>query len=329
MSAGYAFVPFPDHVRVCVRHEAVHDKLVPGTVSGRLEITYVCEQPVHIGAGFKGLMDGKVVRRGTLVRGNPGIPGSSLKGALRARYEAITKSCIQGRPKENWKVRSRTYGLDGAPAKLTWEARSKAIFNSREDPKSQELCPACALWGCMSFRSRVAVSDFESVEARPFEVAPMPKQFSPNVHHVGPSRRPMSGGGGDREPALEVTDLYGRKFAVGPMPSSTEAPEFVQVIRRTEHVRGILRLKNVRLYELGGLLVALGGGPQKSLLKIGGGKALGFGRIRLTSIGYTLQDHLGAEITSDENGWNKAFIGSEDYFSDGTTQLVHIHQGDC
>jgi len=329
MSAGYAFVPFPDQVRVCVRQEAVHDKRVQGALFGRIELTYVCEQPVHIGAGFKGLMDGKVVRRGALVRGNPGIPGSSLKGVLRARYEAITKSCIQGRPKEYWEVRSRSYGLDRAKARLTREARNKAIFNSHEDPKMQQLCPSCALWGCMSFRSRVGVSDFESFEQRPFDVAPMPKQFGPNLHHVGPPRIPAPGGGGDREPALEVYDLYGRKFAVGPMPSSTDAPEFVQVIPRAEHVRGILRLKNVRPHELGGLLVALGGGPRSSVLKVGGGKALGFGRIRLTSIAYTLQNHLGVDVAPDESGWNTAFIRSDDHFANGTTQLIDIHQGDC
>lgn len=330
MSAGYEFVRLPDRIEVRVREEAVHDRRVKGTLSGCIVVTFVAEQPVHIGSGYKGLVDGKVVRCGTLVRGVPGLPGSSLKGVLRARYEAITRSCAPGGTKEFWKVRSQSMGLDGAPARLTQEARNKSVFRAHEYPKEQALCPACALWGRMSFRSRVSVADFASDGVERFDVAKMPKQFGPNVHHVGPFRRTGDGGRGERAPVLEVFDLHGRKFAVGRGPSATDAKEeLVEVIPRGTELRGEIRIANVVPAELGGLLIALGWGRYRSVLKIGGGKALGFGRVRASSVTYRLKDYAGRAISADEAAWSDHFERSEDRFLEGSKRLVEIHQGDC
>jgi len=330
VSAGYDFVPLPDRVQVRVRAEAVHDRRVKGTLSGAIGLTFIVEQPVHVGSGFKGLVDGKAVRRGVLVQGKPGLPGSSMKGVLRARYEAITKSCIPGGIKEFWKVRSRTMGLDLAPARLTQDVRNKSVFRTQEYPKDGALCPACALWGRMSFRSRITVTDFVSLGAEPFDVLKMPKQFGPNLHHVGPFNRTGGGGRGDKSPALEVHDLHGRKFAIGPGPGSTQdAMEVVEVIRRGCEVQGELRVLNLMPAELGGLLVALGWGRARSALKVGGGKALGFGRIRLSKVDYRLKDHAGRETGPDEDSWASHFERSEDCYPEAMKKLVEIHQGDC
>lgn len=332
MSAGYAFVPLPDRVLVRERTAAVHDRRVRGTLSGRLEVTLVTEQPVHVGSGYKGLVDGKAVRRGALVGGVPGVPGSSLKGVVRSRYEAITRSCIPGGAKANWKVRSRTFGLDGAPARLTMSVRDKEVFCAQEYPRDLMLCPACALWGRMSFRSRVSVTDFVSLGVNPFEISKMPKQFGPNLHHVGPFKRNTGGGRGDHEPAIEVHDLHGRKFALCPGPATTQdAMELVEAIPRRAQLRGEMRLKNVLPAELGGLLIALGWGRprDRSALKLGGGKALGFGRLRVSSITYRLHDHAGKDVLDNELGWCDAFERSDDCFPPGLKKLVEIHQGNC
>ncbi|MCA9718276.1 MAG: hypothetical protein KC468_26625, partial [Myxococcales bacterium] len=62
-------------------------------VFGRLELVYKLDQPVHIGAGRKVVVNGGLVRATVRSRSTAVVPGSSWKGAVRARYEAITRSC--------------------------------------------------------------------------------------------------------------------------------------------------------------------------------------------------------------------------------------------
>jgi hypothetical protein len=104
--------------------------------------------------------------------------------------------------------------------------------------------------------------------------------------------------------------------------------ELVEVLRRDSKLRGELRIHNLLPFELGGILVAVGWNP-RSALKVGGGKALGFGRIYLTHIDYHLRDHTGKDVLPDLNGWSDAFERSEDRHAEGVERLVAIHQGDC
>jgi hypothetical protein len=77
--------------------------------------------------------------------------------------------------------------------------------------------------------------------------------------------------------------------------------------------------------ELGGLLAALGCSPP-SALKLGGGKAHGFGRARC---------HARCVLTSNGDGlldparWRQAFLESPDRWADGKARLAALHRGDC
>lgn len=107
---------------------------------GRLELEFVCRSPLHVGSGVPTL-----VRLGAdpaLVEGfaalpAPGqprlvVPGSSVKGAVRAAVEALTPSCM----------RTVRQGVCTG---------------------TDELCPACALLGAPGLRATVAFSDLRPI----------------------------------------------------------------------------------------------------------------------------------------------------------------------
>lgn len=327
MSAGYEFVPLPDRVHRARRPEAAHDRRVPGTLSAVLSLTFITEQPVHVGAGSKRLVDGEVVRQGVLIRGRPGVPGASMKGVLRARYEAITRSCVPFKPpKDLVRVRSSS-GIQAA--RLNERLLDGDFFRAKAEAADGNLCPTCALFGRMSLRSRVTLTDFAITSQAAFEVAEVPEQFSPNLHHVGRGTlRPSSEGERGRGDLYEVHELHGRKFAVGRGPVAEKARwQKIEVIPAGHAVQGELRVHNALPRELGGLLVALGW-RRDSALKIGGGKAQGFGRIHISQLTARLRDHNGRPADLDE-AWITAFERSEDCHPEGMTRLLQIHQGNC
>lgn len=316
MSDGYLFVSLPDQVRRVRREAAVHDRRVAGTLSGTLDLTFRTEQPVHVGSGFK-VLDGEAVVRGAAkVRGGPGVPGSSLKGVLRSRVEAITSSCA-GPPPRPGKVRSQTYG-DVKYASFTNGVNRKDTFRTCE---GEILCAACSLFGRMSQRSRVAVADFTAGET--FIIESMPEQFGPNAHHLGDFRIVEKG----RDRSFEVFNLKGRKFAGGLGPVAPNARwQRVEAIPAGTLLLGSIRVLNLLPAELGCLLVALGKLPA-STLKIGAGKGHGFGRISLQGLALRLRDHLRAQVAPDEIAWRAAFELSPDRWAPGEDELVRIHQG--
>jgi CRISPR/Cas system CSM-associated protein Csm3 (group 7 of RAMP superfamily) len=326
MNAGYEFVPLPKRVHRIYRPEAVHDRRAPGTLVAILSLRFVTEQPIHVGAGFKKHVDGKVVRQATLVRGRPGLPGASMKGVLRARYEGITRSCVVFPLQGFHSIRSSSRP-DIKQARLGAEARSADVFR-QEDDAGRRLCPACALFGRMSQRSRVTLTDFATREELPVDLAQIPEQFSPNLHHVGRARPVLDGAPG--QVVFEVDPLHGRKFAVGQGPVVDKPRlQYVEVIPAGSTLHGTLRAHNALPSELGGLLVALGFHP-RSALKIGGGKAHGFGRIRLQALEEArVCDSSGRPVPLDGPGLVDAFERSEDHHADGQRRLVQIHQGDC
>ncbi len=345
MSEGYEFVPLPPEVARDERPDAAWHQRRAGTLSGTLRVTLRAEQPIHVGSGQKRLHDGKVVRAGARILGHPGIPGSSLKGVLRSRYEAITRSCVQAPPTRQHKVRSTTHP-DIERAELTGPAQREAAFGACDD---RLRCPACALFGRMSLRSRVTVRDLACMADATFQIAPIDPQFGPNLHHAGEytieaAKHP----GQDRQ--FRVHRLYGRKFAVGAGPArdrpqralpdqerrptgrtrehAQQPQQWIEVIPAGTTITGELRLHNVLPAELGGLLAALGHAPA-SALKLGAGKGCGFGRLRLAAIHYALRDHAGRSVNADEPQWRHSFVNSSDYWADGETELVGIHQGGC
>jgi len=324
VTLGYKFVPFPDSVARRRRDEACHDRVIDGTISGALRCVWTTEQPVHVGSGFKGLVGGVVVREAARVRNRPGIPGSSLRGALRSRFEAITRSCAPKPPREQRGLRSTSF-----PAWTAEVAHSAIKLPVFTDCRDDVLCPACALFGKMSLRSRVAVEDLGVAnDTTNFSIDRMPSQFSPNLHHVGVPT-PDHG-----KRVVHVDRLHGRKFAVHPAPL-IERPELqaVEAIPTKTGLVGEIRVVNLRPHELGGLLVALGQTAPGTFdaVKLGGGKCHGFGRMRLQSLAFAARRGPPHPLASDPrvDEWLAAFRADADRFEAGERRLLEIHRGDC
>lgn len=131
---------------------------------GRLEIELECLTEVHVGgtAPVVVVLDGKP----TLVQGMtrlaaesgpvPVVPGSSVKGAVRAVVEAITPSCDR-------LSRDRDAACQGSSA----------------------LCPACAAFGAPGWRGTVAFSDLRATEPIELTVRRVAQRYS---HTKAPRR---------------------------------------------------------------------------------------------------------------------------------------------
>jgi hypothetical protein len=312
---GYDFVPLAPDVRRIARTEAGWDRRAPGTLAGRIDITLTAEQSLHVGSGSKEARPPHVVLRGARVRGRPGIPGSSLKGVLRARYEAITRSCTSLVPPSRARINSRS-GIRNARLALSLPAVL------RDGCTEKVACPACALFGRMSLRSRITVTDLVCTGDTDFALAAMPERFSPNLHHVGPRRLNASGD------AFDVLGLDGRKFHRGHGPA-TDARQHVETIPTGTELVGQIRLFNVTPAEVGGLLAALGCDPV-SAIKLGGGKAHGFGRTRCHARCKVVpHGSTPLEPAQWRAAWRAAFLASPDRWADGESGLVALHRGDC
>lgn len=330
MSAGYEFVPFPAEVQRCERPDAVWDRRRPGTFAGTLQVTLRTEQDVHVGSGRKQLQGNELVRTAVRVHGRPGVPGSTLKGVLRSRYEAITSSCAPRPDHRRVKSKSRSH-KDVEHAQLTRDALEMSVFGVCRP--GSPMCPACALFGLMSLRGRVAVGDFACASGTAFSTASLHEQFSPRLHHVGVAR---VGTSRDGKLCFEVGPLHGRKFAVGMGPIAENAkPQLVEVIPSGSELRGSLRVFNVGPVELGGLLSALGYGPGGrvlSALKVGAGKGRALGRVRLRALTFELRDARGRAVPVDQatvETWHTAFAQSSDRYEEGERRLHEIHRGAC
>lgn len=318
---GYEFTPLPPTVRRVARDEARHDRAVPGAITATIDLRLVAEQPIHIGSGFKTLCDGAIVRAAMTSGGIPCVPGSSLKGVIRARFEAITKSCALFRAKDRaTKIRSSSY--PGARARLDENVVRGPHFQTCGD---RGICPACALFGFasdsrgrVSLRSRVAVSDFVVDGDVRFAVAEVAEMFSPNLHHVGSFVERSERG----DQVLVVTRLHGRKFARGRGPEMPSR-ERIEVIPRGASLSGQIRVSNVGAAEYGGLLAALGVAPL-SRVKIGGGKGHRFGRVRIELAKVTPRP-ASVAVESAPDTYTQRFLASDDAWRAGLDALVHIH----
>lgn len=342
---GYDFVPLAPSVNRRVREEARLDRRMPGTLSGRMVLTLLTEQPLHIGEGSKELQAGGIVRRCARILGKPGIPGSSLKGLLRARYEAITLSCVgvtslKGGISE--KIRS-TSGVGFATIPRGVVDREATLLSCRDaNQKAREaiLCPACALFGYSSneknsLRGRISVLDLH-LEEGALAFHHIPEQFGPNLHHLGPTKR-TSGAKGEQ---FEVQSLDGRKFSLSNSSKRVNAPKpdprkagkesgiRVEVIPANSRLRGELRFQNLLPEELGGLLCALGYRPS-SALKLGAAKAHGLGRVRASVESCDLFDELRKPVPWNPDALRGRFEQWRDRFAAGESALIQIHPRDC
>jgi hypothetical protein len=324
---GYDFVPLPSRVRREQRPHARFDRKVDGCLFGRIDLAYELHEPVHVGSGFKRLVDGKPMR-GMVRRGDQlVIPGSTMKGALRARFEAMTASCTcnQGPPEKRGRQRmsnlSRSHPQAGE-AVLGQQALNHDAFRDRDGGcQLAAMCPACALFGFQAgraaLRSRVSVTDFLPATPVPGATAALSPQFAPRLHHCGEFRADGT--------TLLVTSVYGRKFHFGRGPDAPGARQVVEVLPAGTKVDGTLRFFNALPAELGGLLAAVGFAP-RTVLRVGAGKGHGMGELRLRGMGLELRDHAGRKVETPMEEFTRAFQQDLDHWRNGEEAIERFFE---
>lgn len=324
----YRFVPLADSVRRLprkMRPNMTVDRRVPGYLSGSVSVLFECSSPVHVGSGTKRLDGASIIRETVRSAGRLTVPGSTLKGAIRSRFESISRSCCLFQPPGS-----------RFPARL----RSRSEPNIREgrlhptvlnEPvltrcgERAGICPACALFGFQDRgsgqRGRIAVEDFLASLDAEAETLNLPEQFAPNLHHLGEARVVTEG----HRRVFEVRSLHGRKFATGDAPlEGASLP--VEVIPRSTRLSGRIHFSNLSPVELGGLIIAasLDAG---SYLRVGAAKGYGWGAIFIPApncIDWRIYDELRRSQPEAIADWTAAFRASEDCWSEGASRLTQI-----
>lgn len=147
MTKPYDFVPFLK----CELYEK------RGKLEGIIPITIKTLTPIHISSGQLTSNDNKTLYK-SFIRNNRDIiiPGSSLKGCIRAIAETVSYSCLDDR-------------------ELDFKKLPK---NKNHKKESHNRCIICDTFGTMGFKSKVTVNDMKMVKGRT-EIISLPKSFSP------------------------------------------------------------------------------------------------------------------------------------------------------
>ena len=133
----YDYVRGPSVERTPLAAEAGHEQFARGRYTGRLVYQLETLSPVFVASGRYARgeevgLDVSIVRSHYKVGKHAAVPGSSLKGAVRAVFEAVTPSC------------------------MVTDRRQSCQAKSGKNP---DLCPACAVFGAMGYLGRVSFSD--------------------------------------------------------------------------------------------------------------------------------------------------------------------------
>lgn len=173
------------------------------------------------------------------------------------------------------------------------------------------LCPCCALFGLLGYRGRVSFSTAEPLGACETEIRQVPALFSPRAHRLAHKdywTQDAFEDVDDREGRrVRLHHIVGRKFYphldcspggdLGKLnrrlarefdPSTWKFVEPIEVVPIGARFRFTISVRNARLWEIGLLLFALGQdveiGPDGRvpwMPKLGGGKAVGLGSVRI------------------------------------------------
>jgi len=177
LACPYDFAPWPSNP--VVRQDALafaHERFREGRLHGECRFELSNETLLLVASGDR---DEDEPKRFVAREGQPVIPGSSLKGMVRAVFEAITPSCIP--------ILSFRYATKVMPMK------AEPLANQRRDLKAcsdwTALCPACVLFGMVArksvFKGRVRITDAVLVDnqtkyrmgiAIPVQGVPRPKE---------------------------------------------------------------------------------------------------------------------------------------------------------
>lgn len=263
---AYRFVPLPDGP-VKTERPPGHHRYGPGRVSGRLQATLTAFAPVHVGSGLLEPASGKypLIKAHFRSGGQPTLPGSSLKGCVRAVAEALSASYVQV-------TRSREIDPGLLPPR------------SRDNPERLDIVQR--IFGAFGYQGAVNFGDAPAEGEMRTEIVPAPPLYAPRTQAYSAY--------------FEGSRPRGRKF----YPHNDLIRGDTPLEACPEGTRFALRVdfSNLEPAELGLLLVALGlsGEPgHRFRLKIGGGKPAGLGTIEVGEPQLELSEGLAAYTSAD------------------------------
>jgi CRISPR/Cas system CSM-associated protein Csm3 (group 7 of RAMP superfamily) len=238
-----------------------HHRLEERRLSGYLKFSIETLTPLQVASGMIELVKVKkgdsqkeeLASTHASSRGRAVIPGTSIKGAIRAIAEAISPSCFTVR---EGRTRSKI------PDDLT-----------QCDPKEGEICPACRLFGTRSYQGLVWFHDIP-VPPGSSVIARTPLLWKPG----GRDKNRLAGLYLNEDGYVE-----GRKFYYHARPAS--GPDARVSVKRGTRITTRVNFENLSEPELGLLVAAMGCHPSKRFpIKLGGGKPVGLGSVRLEII---------------------------------------------
>ncbi len=240
---------------------AGHHMIERGRTSGYIKAVMIALTPIQVACGLmkpvrvrkKGRWTEEIASDHYRIRDNAVIPGSSLKGAIRAVAEAISPSCLAVQER-----RTRS----SAPKKL----RQCSIKGGR-------ICPACRIFGTMGYQGLARFHDV-ALPPRSLIMARVPILWQP--------------GGKDKR---KLASLYleedgyvkGRKFYHH--AQYARGPDARVAVKKGVRAEMKVTFENLSEPELGLLIAAMGCHPLKRFpIKIGAGKPVGLGSVEVEPI---------------------------------------------
>ena len=250
----YELIPFPKE-RPKLQRPAGHHKYHADRLHGTLFLTLKVQTSLHVSTGVVVMgsdIGSRVPLVKTMVQGvdqKLSIQGSSLKGCIRAVYEAITNSTL---------------------AVITSRYRDKIPRERLPCRNKEELCPASQVFGALDWQGLIDFSDAKC-ESAGFTTGFMPSLYAPRPQRPEYYDRGMVGG---------------RKFyyhTVRAIDKGQNQGIPVQQAGREYTFTTQLHFMNLKPAELGTLLIVLGQDPKYPIaLKVGGGKPIGMGTMTVT-----------------------------------------------
>lgn len=291
----YEFIPLLEQSeQIDYNEPSVREKCI---YSGRLKLKITVMSPVHIGGGLQDYdNNGSVIKKQMRRNGKVIIPGSSLKGAVRSAAEAVSYSCAV-------KIPDKT--LESVLPKK----------NNRPCTSIHHLCKTCYIFGMMSraesYKGRVQFGEFvlesENLITENIPALKSPFQNYPRKHDKFPYSKKSSYGNerlyycracetGDCEsctkenyyqniavvgPNREMA-FRGRKFYSTGKELALDSGEKTcyEMIAPGSVLEGEITFQNLRKEEGQLLAYALDLG-HFFCMKLGYGKPLGYGKVRI------------------------------------------------
>ena len=261
---SFEFIQFPPEPPA--RESLIgHDRLHADRYHGCLTLELTALTPVSISAGITAL-GSDVGAPMPLVRvmgqdsdGNPILQGTSLKGCIRAVYEAITNSSV---------------GVEGA--KASGSHRPTKVEGRRLDERrTSKLSAAELVFGALGFQGLISIAD--AMGDRPLEVGYLPPMFEPKQGNGRKFYHHYNSGGSTSSPPSDR--------------SANKPPGSIQQAPKDTRFFTTLRFSNLALAQLGALLIALGLDSDYSFaLKLGAGKGKGLGSVKVRLVSHSIAE---------------------------------------